>query len=169
MPVKRLIFTLSALAFVTSTAAQCQLSDLFSGDGSDTSLEGLIVSAVLAGDRPEDTTATIVENRTLCLSVGDTIGTVSSISVLVNYTCSGSECPPSAVEQFDFGCTSGGQWTRLQAGTTAFARNSTPLADFETDGRRDCRICFVQGITPDGEYDDVTHCHCKSRLFLPLL
>ena len=141
------------------------MSDLFSGDvNSDTSLEELIVEAIVRG-RSEAVTATIVRNHTVCLSVGDRRGTFSSISVLVNYTCSGSaQCPSSAVEQFNFGCSSGGRWTRLQAGTSAFARDVTPLANFQTDERRDCRICFVQVTTPDEEYDDVTHCHCKSHV-----
>ena len=85
--------------------------------------------------------------------------------MLVNYTCNGSSlCPSSAVEQFDFGCSSSGEWTRVQFFTAGNARDENPLADFTTDLRTDCRICSTQN---PNNYDNVTHCQGKSRMFLP--
>ena len=90
--------------------------------------------------------------------------------MLVNYTCNGSSlCPSSAVEQFDFGCSSSGEWTRTQFSNSLSARDENPLADFMTDLRTDCQVCSTQGSKSADNYDDVTHCHGKSRMFLPEL
>lgn len=146
-----------ALALVTAAAAQtsdCELSTLFDGE----TLEKLIVDAVLGGDSPQASVATVLRNHTVCLSVGNRRGTFRSISVLVDYTCVGSGlCPSRATEQFDFGCNYG-RWTASQLTIHDYIRDSNPLATFDTDLRTDCVLCFRERPETVEEFDNVTHC-----------
>ena len=74
-----------ALALVFPTLAQdrnCNLGDLFTPN----TLETLIQLSIKMGDNPSTPGITVYTTRIVCLSVGPSIGYVSSISLLVNYT-----------------------------------------------------------------------------------
>ena len=151
------MFSLCALALLVAVDAQsgidCELSDLFSGG----TLERLIVDATLIGDSVEPTEATVLHNRTVCLSVGNTRGKFSSISLLIDFECRGSlQCPSRATEQFNFGCKRG-QWSVEQLATPEYARHTNSLA-YYTDLRTDCRLCFTMFVLPNHILDDFTHC-----------
>ena len=101
------------------------------------------------------TTITVLRNHTVCLSVGPTRGKVSSISLVIEYTCTGSSnCPLGGAslhpvtEQFDFGCVnSQGSWGYAQFKMFNLARLQFPAANFETSLRTDCGACFP--VHPD--------------------
>lgn len=116
----------------------------------------------------------ILRNHTVCLSVGPVVGTISSMSLLVEYERLNSEendntTSMNFVEQFDFGCTADGgkyAWTGRQFGR---AGSRSPTAHFSTELRRDCSACIEGGVARDihidGLYhvDPVSHCLGKSN------
>ena len=156
---QRLLLVVCALAlFATATAqvGDCELSDLLTGGSLGREMSRAII------DSPE---ITVLRNHTVCLSVGPTRGRVSSISLVIQYTCSGSaRCPSGqAIEQFDFGCTSQGQWSFVQFSDFDNARTTSPMAGFDTVLRTDCGACFPlhpNQVDPP-TIDPVTHCHGK--------
>ena len=162
------VFTLAvcALALLTTATAQlndCELSDLFNGG----TLETQMSTAITEGDTPSPPVLTVFRNRTVCLSVGPTIGNFSSISLVIEYTCTGNAFCPSgqAVEQFDFGCNIQGQWSFIQFSDVDNGRTTNPVANFDTTLRTDCGACFP--VHPNQEdpppIDPVTHCHGRPR------
>ena len=163
------VFTLAvcALALLTTTTAQltdCELSDLFNGG----TLETEMSTGILNGDTPSPPTITVLRNHTVCLSVGPTIDKFSSISLLIEYTCTGSAFCPSgqAVEQFDFGCNNQGEWIFGQFSNFDAGREQNPEANFDTTLRMDCGVCFSEPQSPDDPPDPVTHCHGRPHTVL---
>ena len=119
----------------------------------------------------------VLNNHTVCLSVGPEADTVSSISLLVEYECSGHVvCSQSGsgdngttvlVEQFDFGCISHGDgnvWSARQFGRLG---HRVPTASFSTALRRDCSACIEKGVADAvgiGQLlylDYISRCLCK--------
>ena len=170
---KLLAIGVCALALVFPTLAQqsnCNLSDLFKHN----TLETLIQESIKRGDNPNTPSITVHGNHIVCLSVGPSIGKVSSISLLIDYTCTGSaQCPGEksdggrSTEQFDFGCTSQNKWSVDQFSNSQASRDKTPIANFETVLLTDCAACFTQrpafndSLLP---FDQVTHCVSKSTV-----
>ena len=165
------VFTLAvcALALLTTTTAQlndCELSDLFNGG----TLETQMSTAITSGDTPSPPVVTVLRNRTVCLSVGPTRDKFSSISLVIEYTCTGNAFCPSgqAVEQFDFGCNNQGEWSFIQFSDVDSGRTTNPVANFDTPLRTDCGACFP--VHPNQEdpptIDPVTHCHGRPHTVL---
>lgn len=114
-----------------------------------------LIAHTIAGDHSSATIPSVAirKNYTVCLSVGPESGTFSSISLLVEYECSGHPgCSPSnlenniTVEQFDFGCMhSRGSytWSAVQFGKTG---SRIPTANFSTALRRDCSACIEKEV-----------------------
>ena len=160
----RLPLVVCALAlFATATAQMddCELSGLFTGG----SLEREMGRAIL--ESPE---ITVLRNHTVCLSVGRTREKFSSISLVIEYTCTGSAFCPSgqAVEQFDFGCNNQGEWRYGQFADVDNGRTTNPTANFDTSLRMDCGACFPvhpETVNPP-TIDPVTHCHGKPHTVL---
>ena len=170
---KLLAIGVCALALIFPTLAQsgnCNLSDLFKHN----TLETLIQTSLVTGDNPTAPSITVHGNHTVCLSVGPSIGKVSSISLLIDYNCTGSaQCPGEksdggrSTEQFDFGCTSQNKWSVNQFSNFQASRDKTPIANFETALRTDCAACFTQHPSFNGSllpFDQVTHCVSKSTV-----
>ena len=125
-----------------------------------------------SGSTPLPTVA-VRNNHTVCLSVGPEADTVSSISLLVEYECSGHmACSPSGndttVEQFDFGCVAQGDanvWSARQFGRLGYR---VPTASFSTPLRRDCSACIEKGVADAVGIaqllylDSISRCLCKS-------
>ena len=155
-----------ALAFLTTTTAQlndCELSDLFNGG----TLETQMSTAITEGDTPSPT-ITVLRNHTVCLSVGPTRDKFSSISLVIEYTCTGNAFCPSgqAVEQFDFGCNNQGEWIFGQFSNFDAGQEQNPEANFDTTLRMDCGVCFSVSQSPDNPPDPVTHCHGRPHTVL---
>ena len=163
------VFTLTvcALAFLTTTTAQlndCELSDLFNGG----TLETQMSTAITEGDTPSPPTITVLRNHTVCLSVGPTRDKFSSISLVIEYTCTGNAFCPSrqAVEQFDFGCNNQGKWIFGQFSNFDAGQEQNPEVNFDTTLRMDCGVCFSVSQSPDNPPDPVTHCHGRPHTVL---
>lgn len=111
-----------------------------------------LIAHTIAGDYSSVTIPSVAirKNHTVCLSVGPESGTFSSISLLVEYECSGHPgCSIEnnvTVEQFDFGCMhSRGSymWSSVQFGKTG---SRIPTANFSTALRRDCSACIEKEV-----------------------
>ena len=119
-PEKLLAIVVCALALIFPTLAQqddCNLDELFAYN----TLETLIRKSIMMGDNPPVPNIVVHDTHTICLSVGPSMGNVSSISLLVDYSCTGStQCAKwqsageRSIEQFDFGCTSKNKWSIAQ-------------------------------------------------------
>ena len=165
------VFTLAvcALALLTTSTAQlgdCELSDLFNG----VTLETQMPTAITSGFTPSPV-VTVLRNHTVCLSVGPTKDKFSSISLVIEYTCTGNDafCPSGqAVEQFDFGCNIQGEWSYIQFSDVDNGRTTNPVANFDTTLRMDCGACFP--VHPNQEdppiIDPVTHCQGRPHTVL---
>jgi len=166
---RRLTLAVCALSLLAAAAAQlgdCDLSDLFNGG----TLETEMSEAIITGDSPSTPTITVLRNHTVCLSVGPTRGKFSSISLVIEYTCTGNVFCPSgqAVEQYDFGCNNMGEWFFGQFSNFDDGREENPEANFTTTLRTDCGACFP--VHPDTvnppTIDPVTHCHGRPHTVL---
>ena len=164
----KMIFTFAVcvLALPMTSVAQvddCELSDLFSEGAPERQINQALQ---LFGQA----SITVLRNHTVCLSVGPTRGKFSSISLVIEYTCTGTPfCPPgNRREQFDFGCTSEGQWSNVQFDDSDSGHTTNPTANFNTSLRTDCGACFP--VHPDTvnppTIDPVTHCHGRPHTVL---
>ena len=168
-PEKLLAIVVCALALIFPTLAQegdCNLDELFAYN----TLETLIQNAIVWGDSNVPNIV-VHDTHTVCLSVGPSMGNVSSISLLVDYTCTrSSQCAnwqsadTRSIEQFDFGCSSQNRWSIAQYADSTVARHENPIANFDTALRMDCAACFTQHpslSSPFLPFDQVTHCVSK--------
>ena len=168
---KLLAIGVCTLALIFPTLAQqgnCNLGDLFTHN----TLETLIQTSLKTGDHLSTPSITVHRSHTVCLSVGPSIGKVSSISLLINYTCTGSAmCPGDdpdggrGTEQFDFGCSNGNKWSNGQFTDFQDPRDEYPIANFETVLRTGCAACITRHPTSGSSFlpfDQVTHCISKS-------
>ena len=168
LPLALFVFA-TLLATATAHSTGCELNDLFTNG----SLERRMTAVLLRGaeDNPTQPNITVLRNHTICLSVGPTRGTFSSISVVIQYNCTGSgTCPTgeNVTELFDFGCTSEGQWNHVQFNDYNNSRTTNSTANFDTLLRTDCRACFPVHPNPydSPTIDPVTHCHGRPHTVL---
>ena len=158
------------IALLPPTLAQgkdCNLDDLFISK----TLVNLIGNTIKTGDNTNEPSIKVHRNHTVCLAVGRFIRKVSSISLVIEYTCTGSaNCPGGAessekyIEQFDFGCQ-GNSWSVGQFSDFGTSREKNSLANFETTNHKNCAACFKRHPSISGNYvpfDPVTHCVSKS-------
>ena len=119
---------------------------------------------------------TVTRSHAVCISAGPRLGTISSASILVEYSCNASTACGSittsnaaaenstVVEQFDFGCQSidGSTygWTARQFGMSG---SRVPTADFFTELRRDCSACIDKGVADALHIGHVFHVDPISR------
>ena len=119
----------------------------------------------------------ILKSHSVCLSVGAEIDTISSMSLLIEYNCTGNvqaDCTPLemetdvssfvVLEQFDFGCIPVGDtyaWTTSQFGKKGFRVPTT--ASFSTPLRRDCSACIGEGVADDIGIGNMLHLDSVSR------
>ena len=167
MMLSRAVIAFALLAAVTAQMDDCELMDLFTNG----TLEREMARLLVAGDNPTQPIITVLRNHSVCLSVGPTIDKFSSISLVIEYNCTGSAFCPSggnAVEQFDFGCNSQEEWIFDQFADVDNGRTTNPTANFDTSLRTDCGACFP--VHPDTvnppTIDPVTHCHGRPHTVL---
>ena len=131
----------------------------------------LVANAIAdANDSAPLTSVAILKNHTVYLSVGPVAGTISSMSLLVEYERSNSEGNTTIlVEQFDFGCRAVSNafaiaWTASQFG---HAGSRSPTATFSTELRRDCSACIEEGVAREIHIDLLYHVdpvsHCLGK------
>ena len=127
----------------------------------------ILCTGLLSAILPEQPFIQVFAMNTVCETVAFRRDRFRYVSVVVNYTSSGS----STVGQFEFECSST-QWTTtlLIAGTTSLTIPAD--ATFDTPLRRDCGLCasnlLAEGledvtIFQNIDYDNITHCFGKCQ------
>ena len=148
-------------------------------------LAQMVSDAISPRNRGPPPTVEVLRSHTVCVSTGPEAGTISGLSLVVEYRCSPALHPSCAstdnytatgvvlVEQFDFGCTFVGgaavyDWKSKQFGV---AGSRVPTANFDTAQRSDCSLCIEEsvavlfGFTDLLHFDPVTRCLGKACLF----
>ena len=129
-----------------------------------TDLQNVIALLIPTGDAAVTPQSVNVSDfHVVCRAHANVTGLLHTVSVVVQYTCSGhTDCPSgTVVEQIESGCE-GGQWSNRVEGSTSFTRSQTTEASLSTTAREDCSACVspelatnsLGGVTTDG----VTHC-----------
>ena len=118
-------------------------------------------------DNEGSPTVDVVRLHPVCLAHSRQQGRYRYESVVVEYTCNGSSnCPTqsandTAVEQFEFQCSSG-VWSTTVAGNTDNTRTRNPRANFSTTTRNNCIFCFSRELVLAAylpySTDSTTHC-----------
>ena len=124
-------------------------------------LEQVISEIIPTGDSPSTPDVNVMRFHPVCLAFGQQQDRYRLVSVVVEYTCSGStNCPSgTAVEQIESECVSG-VWSNEVEGNTDNTRSTTTEASFTTTTREDCSFCFSPELadTLGPTTDSVTHC-----------
>ena len=159
---------ISVLSFARAQQVDCPpfTEDLLGTTG-ELSATGLIGNALRAAiGEPVPVTVQVHASSIVCLRSGRTRDTFSGVSVVANYTCTGSpsECTGDPVlSQFDFECVSGPRWAASVGGSAANIITTPPTGNLvSTPLRTDCGLCvsparsgFVN-ITNNEQ-----HCECE--------
>ena len=130
------------------------------------STEGLISEAFVvqsgdnnAGQRP---LVLLLGYNVVCLATGSTRDTYQFVSVVANFSCSGtqSECDGSTLlSQFEFGCVNGGsgsEWSPSIQGSAVGIRTTPADGTLNTSTRTDCAICISP--TRSNLANNTNHC-----------
>ena len=129
-------------------------------------LQSVISAIITAGDVVAPPQITLLNFAVVCRAFAQQQDFLRSVSVVVEYTCTGHpNCPSGAiVEQIESGCE-GGSWSNTVEGSSdpTEIRTQSPEATLSTTAsREDCSLCLSTqlaenlglGITTD----PVTHC-----------
>ena len=130
------------------------------------STEGLISEAFVvqsgdnnAGQRP---LVLLLGYNVVCLAAGSTRDTYQFVSVVANFSCSGtqSECDGNTLlSQFEFGCVNGGsgsEWSPSIQGSAVGIRTTPADGTLNTSTRTDCAICISP--TRSNLANNTNHC-----------
>ena len=134
------------------------------GSTSAGSTTGLISQSYTAqaGDNPPRPIVQLFESNIVCLAAGRTQGRYRLVSLIANFSCSGSACNNNnaawQIAQFHFDCRMTGAWTASVAGSTDFLITESPVGNLSTMLRRDCSICVEPQQIPSVDVDETTHC-----------
>ena len=124
-------------------------------------LENVMRITIGDGSSSEVLQLAFIEFNIVCRAYGMEINFLRGVSVVVQYTCSGSRmCPTgTALEQIDTECV-GGQWAASVLGSTDFIRSTTTKASLNTTTREDCSFCFSPELAGNLSLtsDTITHC-----------
>ena len=152
---------LAVLVAVVIGTAYSQKDSCMSPSTSD--LENVISTILAVGESGSPPLITLSNFTVVCRAFAQQQDLLRSVSVVVEYTCTGnSNCPSGAVvEQIESGCQ-GGSWSNTVLGSSepSEIRSQSPEATLSTTGRDDCSFCMspqlasVQGVATD----TVTHC-----------
>ena len=128
---------------------------------------GLIGDAFAArsGDQALPVSVQVHNSNIVCLSSGRTRDTYRTVSVVVNYTCTGtvSECTGNPIlSQFDFGCVDGPRWSTSVGGTSSNIITTPSNGTLSTPLRIDCGVCISSARSG---FETITnndqHCGCE--------
>ena len=130
--------------------------------------DGLVGSAFAAvsGDTARPASLQVHNSNIVCLRSGQTRDTYTGVSVVVNYTCTGtrSECSGNPIlSQFEFECvTNPVRWAPSVGGSTANIITTPPDASLSTTLRTDCGVCVSPARS---DFATITnneqHCGCE--------
>ena len=128
---------------------------------------GLIRAAIAAGSGDQARAVSVqVNNSTIvCLSSGRTRDTFRTVSVVVNYTCTGtaSECSGNPIlSQFEFECVAGPRWTASVGGSASSIITTPPSGTLSTPLRIECGVCISPARSGfENITDNDQHCGCE--------
>ena len=170
MELFRLAVSLILISVLSFARAQIDcppfnVSDLGTTDApSTTGLVGAAFQAV-SGD-PSPVSVQVDDSNIVCLRSGRTRDTYSGVSVVVNYTCTGSsrsECTGNpTLSQFEFECVTGPTWTANVGGSTANIITTPPDGSLSTTLRTDCGVCVSPARSGFATItNNEQHCGCE--------
>ena len=129
---------------------------------------GLIGDAFAArsGDQALPVSVQVHNSNIVCLSSGRTRDTYSGVSVVVNYTCTGTvpECTTGnpILSQFDFGCVDGPRWAASVSGSASNIITTPPDGSLSTPLRTDCAVCVSPAKSGFASItNNEQHCGCE--------
>ena len=118
-------------------------------------VEDVVYRTLRGGDNPEMFTVEVEDFHAVCLVHDDQRGRYRFVSLVVEYTCSGSGLCPSqspTVEQFESECGANEVWRHSVLSSVDHTRTQNPTADFSTNTREDCALCvstaYVEANSP---------------------
>jgi len=133
------------------------------GDASAPSTTGLIADSYVnqAGDNPPRPNVQLFASNIVCLAAGRMRGRYRSVSVIANFSCSGSACDNNniawQIAQFHLECIAG-TWAASVSGSADFLITESPVGNLSTMLRRDCTLCIEPQQQPQARVDEATHC-----------
>ena len=128
---------------------------------------GLIGAALAAGSGdPSMLNVQVHDSNIVCLRSGRTRDTYRGVSVVVNYTCTGSsrsECTGNPIlSQFEFECVTGPTWTASVGGSASNIITTPPDGTLSTTLRTDCGVCVSPARSGFASItNNEQHCGCK--------
>ena len=124
-------------------------------------LKDLIKVVIASGDSSTTHSVNVIRFHPVCIAFSEKQGLYRSLSVVVQYTCSGhANCPPgTAEEQIESDCING-QWSNNVLSITKSTHSLAALANFSTTTREDCAFCLSPELANMFSLttDAVTHC-----------
>ena len=145
------ILLVAAVAGICSCQQDCALP-------TNDDLEDVIGQILTSGDSSPTPVINVTRFHPVCLAFSQEQGRYRYVSVVVEYTCTDTNCPPgTAVEQIESQCSVGGMWSNSVQGSTENTRTVNPQASFSTTTREDCAFCLSPELAA-GLADNVTHC-----------
>ena len=159
---------ISVLSFARAQQVDCQLftEDLLGTTG-EPSTTGLIRDALLAGfEEPVLVNVQVYASRIVCLRSGRTRDTYSGVSVVANYTCTGSpsECTGNpTLSQFEFECVANPvRWAATVDGSATNIITTPPTGNLSTALRTDCGVCVSPARSLFATItNNEQHCGCE--------
>ena len=149
------------ILFVAIVAGICSCQECTLPTSGD--LEDVIADIIEADDSSSTPNVNVMSFHPVCLALDDVQDRYRTVSVLVEYRCTGNPSCPSGtvVEQIESECDNG-DWSYLVQGSPEFTRSQTSEASFLTSTREDCAFCVSPELDVEAGLslspDSVTHC-----------
>ena len=163
------LYLISVLSFARAQV-ECPPFNVSELGTTDMLTQGGLIGAAfqaVSGD-PSPLSVQVHDSNIVCFRSGRTRDTYSGVSVVVNYTCTGtlSECIGNPIlSQFEFECGTGPRWTAIVGGSASNIITTPPNGSLSTILRTDCGVCVSParlGFAAITNNDQ--HCGCKSRV-----
>ena len=124
-------------------------------------LKDVIELIIASGDSSTKPSVNMIRFHPVCLAFSEKQSLYRSLSIVVEYTCSGhANCPSgTAKEQIESDCINR-QWSNRVLGMSENTRSLTTSANFSTTTREDCAFCLSPELANmfSLKTDTVTHC-----------
>ena len=144
---------------VLAGMCSCQLQDCTYPTNDD--LKDVIKLKSEYRDNSTAPTIDVITFHPVCLAFSEKQGFYRSVSVVVQYTCSGhANCPSTdAEEQIESDCING-RWSKNVLYFSLNTSSIATLANFSTTTREDCAFCLSPELANRFSLatDTVTHC-----------
>ena len=128
-------------------------------------LAGAAYQAV-GGEQSQPVSVQVHNSNIVCLRSGQTRDTYTVVSVVVNYTCTGtrSECSGNPIlSQFEFECVANPvRWAPSVSGSTTNIITTPPSGSLSTTLRTDCGVCVSPARAAFAAVtNNDQHCGCE--------